>query len=62
MDVKICPLMEGNICEKELCALWPQTGKMCSITQIGMSLASINIRGIDVTIHENERTNQEEMK
>lgn len=62
MDVKICPFMEGNICEKELCALWPQIGKMCSLTQIGMILASINIHGIDVNIRKNEKISQEEMK
>lgn len=51
---KICPLMGGNVCKEEMCALWPQVGKVCSLTQIGASLASINGSGLDINASEIE--------
>ena len=47
---KICPLMGGNVCREEMCALWPQVGKVCTLNQIGASLAAINSGGLSVDI------------
>lgn len=46
--------MGGDYCKEEMCALWPQVGKVCTLNQIGTSLASINGSGLDINASEIE--------